>query len=81
MCIRDRNRIQWVKGENAMHLNDDKYLALKAHSSIMDDPGLRPYGIKVSSNKGVVRLQGIVDVLSLIHILLRLIPKAYSGIY
>ena len=45
-----------------MHLNDDKYLALKAHSSIMDDPGLRPYGIKVSSNKGVVRLQGIVDV-------------------
>jgi hyperosmotically inducible protein len=45
-----------------MHPNDDKYLGLKVHSSIMDDPGLRPYGIKVSSSKGVVRLQGIVDV-------------------
>mgnify|MGYP000853429797 FL=1 len=47
-----------------MHLNDDKHLALRVHSSIMDDPGLRAYGIKVSSNKGVVRLQGIVDVLA-----------------
>lgn len=45
-----------------MHMNDDKYLALKVHSSIMDDPGLRVYGIKVSSSNGVVRLQGIVDV-------------------
>ena len=45
-----------------MHLNDDKHLALKVHSSIMDDPGLRAYGIKVSSREGVVRLQGIVDV-------------------
>jgi hyperosmotically inducible protein len=50
------------KGGTAMHVDDDKYLALKVHSSIMDDPGLRPYGIKVSSSKGVVRLQGIVDV-------------------
>jgi hyperosmotically inducible protein len=47
-----------------MHLNDDKHLALRVHSSIMDDPGLRAYGIKVSSSKGVVRLQGIVDVLA-----------------
>ncbi len=45
-----------------MHMNDDKYLALKVHSSIMDDPGLRAYGIKVSSSNGVVRLHGIVDV-------------------
>lgn len=47
-----------------MRLNDDKHLALRVHSSIMDDPGLRAYGIKVSSSKGVVRLQGIVDVLA-----------------
>ena len=45
-----------------MHQNNDKHLALRVKASIMGDPGLEPYGIKVSSRKSIVRLEGIVDV-------------------
>ena len=45
-----------------MHRNNDEHLALRVQASLTEDPGLEPYGIKVSSRRGIVRLEGIVDV-------------------
>lgn len=47
-----------------MSINDDELLSSEIQASITADPGLRPYGIKVSSRKGIVLLEGIVDVLA-----------------
>ncbi|MBE3583412.1 MAG: BON domain-containing protein [Limnochordaceae bacterium] len=43
---------------------DDDRLAAAVADRLQHDPGLRPYGIKVSLQDGVVTLQGVVDVLA-----------------